>query len=124
MRKPSLLILSMLIFIVSSCAKNEVISNHPFLLQKDKNIAILFSDEHSIYQEGNYYDALLEMKKKHPESFNSINIIHTTDRDLIRHYDVDDFPTLLVLHNQDIVVRIEGLLETSDICILLENAIN
>ena len=124
MRKKSrlLLILSILIFAISSCEKKEVF-NHPILSQNDKNLAILFSDENSINEEGNYYDALLEMKKQHPETFNYLSIIHSSERELIRHYDIENFPTLLILHNQDVIVRIDGLLEKNEICTRLEKAI-
>lgn len=124
MRKtPFLIVSALLFFVVPSCSKNEVLSDHPYLLKKNENITILFSDDHSIHHEGNYYDALLDVKRNYPEKIRSFNIIHSSERDLVRFYEITQYPTLLVVHNQDVAVRIEGFLQKQEISELLEQAI-
>ncbi|MCT8139092.1 hypothetical protein H1D32_16120 [Anaerobacillus sp. CMMVII] len=112
-----------LIFLISCTNNEEVITNYPFLQKKDENITLLFSDDHFISAEGNYYDALLDVKRRYPEKIRSFNIIHSSDRDLIRHYNIQEYPTLLVIHNEYITIRVEGPLKKIEILELLEKAL-
>ncbi len=112
------------LLLVTSCSQSEdVIANYPFLQKKDENITLLFSDDHYISAEGNYYDALLDVKRRHPEKIRSFNIIHSSDRELIRHYEILEYPTLLVIHNNSITIRVEGTLNKHDILNALEEAL-
>ncbi|WP_129079524.1 hypothetical protein [Anaerobacillus alkaliphilus] len=110
--------------LLSSCSQNEeVMTNYPFLQKKDENITLLFSDDLFLHAEGNYYDALLDVKRRYPEKIRSFNIIHSSDRDLVRHYEIQEYPTLLVIHNNYITIRVEGSLNKSDILEALEEAL-
>ncbi|WP_169819239.1 hypothetical protein [Anaerobacillus arseniciselenatis] len=108
---------------LSSCNNNEVLSNYPFLQKEDEHITILFSDDHYIHEEGNYYDALLDVKRRYPELIRSFNIIHSSDRDLIRYFEISEFPTLLVIHNEKITIRVEGSLQKNEILQTLEQSL-
>lgn len=112
------------LFSLTSCINNEeVIANYPFLLKKDENITLLFSDEDFIYAEGSYYDALLDVKKNSPKKIHSINIIQSSDRELVRHYEISEYPTLLVIHNENITIRAEGPLQKAEILLILEEVL-
>lgn len=112
------------LFILTSCINNEeVIADYPFLLKKDENITLLFSDEDFINAEGSYYDALLDIKKRSPKTIRSINIIHSSDRELVRHYEISEYPTLLVIHNENITIRAEGPLQKAEILLILEEVL-
>lgn len=107
--------------LLTSCTnKAEVITNYPFLNKQNENIVLLFSDDHFINEEGNYYDALLDVKKRFPEKVHSYNIIRSSDRDLVRHYKITEFPTLVVIHNDAIKLRVEGAAKTIEILKVLE----
>ncbi|OIJ09747.1 hypothetical protein BKP35_14745 [Anaerobacillus arseniciselenatis] len=112
-----------LLMFLSSCNNNEVLSNYPFLQKEDEHITILFSDDHYIHEEGNYYDALLDVKRRYPELIRSFNIIHSSDRDLIRYFEISEFPTLLVIHNEKITIRVEGSLQKNEILQTLEQSL-
>jgi hypothetical protein len=112
------------LLLITSCSNNEeVITNYPFLQKKDENITLLFSDDHFISEEGNYYDALLDVKRKYPEKIRSFNIIHSSDRDLVRHYNIQEYPTLIVIHNELITIRVEGSLKKYEILKMLEETL-
>jgi hypothetical protein len=112
------------LLLMTSCSKSEeIITNYPFLQKKDENITLLFSDEHYISAEGDYYDALLDVKKKYPEKIRSFNIIQSSDRDLVRYYQIEEYPTLLVLHNDLITIRVEGALKKYEILTMLEEGL-
>lgn len=123
-QKLTVCILSFFLFFISSCSNNEeVITNYPFLQKQNENITLLFSDDGSISAEGNYYDALLDVKRRYPEKLRSFNIIHSSDRDLVKHYEIESYPTLLVIHNDKVTIRVEGTLKTVEILKLLEEAL-
>lgn len=113
------------LFILTSCTSNqEVITNYPFLQKKDENITLLFSDDQFIYEEGNYYDALLDVKRRYPQKIRSFNIIHSSERDLVKHYEINEYPTLLVIHNEHIAIRIQGALQKAEILKILEEVLD
>ncbi len=112
-----------LLFLLTGCTNNEVIANYPFLQKEDENITLLFSDDLFIHEEGNYYDALLDVKRRYPELIRSFNIIHSSDRDLIRYYEIIEYPTLLVIHNETITIRVEGPLQKAEILQTLEQTL-
>lgn len=109
------------LFILTSCASSEdVIINYPFLQKKDENITLLFSDDQFINEEGNYYDALLDVKRRFPQKVRSFNIIHSSERDLVRHYEINEYPTLLIIHNETVTIRVAGSLQKAEILKILE----
>ncbi|WNF35612.1 hypothetical protein RJD24_14255 [Bacillaceae bacterium IKA-2] len=113
--------ITILLFILASCTNNEdVITNYPFLQKKDENITMLFSDDQFINEEGNYYDALLDVKKRYPQRVRSFNVIHSSERDLVRHYEINEYPTLLIIHNETVTIRVEGPLQKTEILKILE----
>lgn len=120
-RRLTVFFIPIFLFILTSCTSNEeVITNYPFLQKKDENITLLFSDDQFITEEGNYYDALLDLKRQYPHKIRYFNIIHSKQQDLVQHYEINEYPTLLVIHNEKIAIRVQGPLQKAEILKILE----
>jgi len=65
----------------------------------------------------------LDVKKNSPKKIRSINIIQSSDRELVRHYEISEYPTLLVIHNENITIRAEGPLQKAEILLILEEVL-
>lgn len=70
---------------------------------------LFFSNEDQIYQEESYYDALLDIKKKFPKIMEQIEVIDAKNKtEEYKHYNVKTYPALLVIKNQQVIIRLEG----------------
>jgi protein-disulfide isomerase-like protein with CxxC motif len=59
--------------------------------------------------EKDYYNALLDIQKKFPDEVNSFQIIIQKDNNkMIEDYEISTYPTLLILDDNKIKIRIEG----------------
>lgn len=77
-------------------------------LDADKIHTLVFSSKKQQDIEHFYYDALLSLRKKYPNKLNSISVIQKDDVDLVKHYQIDTFPTIIVLNGQKEMVRVTG----------------
>lgn len=105
--KRSILIIFIIPVVVLSSCKNIINSDVPtdFTLTRDKQI-LFFSDDKNIDREAIYYDALLVIKEDFPEEFENMRVIsENMDKHL---YEVDTYPSLLVVSKKEILVQIEG----------------
>ena len=105
--KRSILIIFIIPVVVLSSCKNIINSDVPtdFTLNRDKQI-VFFSDDKNIDREAIYYDALLVIKEDFPEEFENMRVIsENMDKHL---YEVDTYPSLLVVSKKEILVQIEG----------------
>ncbi|MCV9887502.1 hypothetical protein [Metabacillus halosaccharovorans] len=105
--KRSILIIFIIPVVVLSSCKNIIHSDVPtdFTLNRDKQI-VFFSDDKNIDREAIYYDALLVIKEDFPEEFENMRVIsENMDKHL---YEVDTYPSLLVVSKKEILVQIEG----------------
>ncbi|MBU7591959.1 hypothetical protein [Metabacillus halosaccharovorans] len=105
--KRSILIIFIIPVVVLSSCKNFINSDVPtdFTLNRDKQI-VFFSDDKNIDREAIYYDALLVIKEDFPEEFENMRVIsENMDKHL---YEVDTYPSLLVVSKKEILVQIEG----------------
>lgn len=77
---------------------------------KERKIeTILFSNNQYLNSERNYYNALLVIQNKYPKEINSFQIVFDNENeDIIKKYRIIKFPTLLILDNEKVLVRIEG----------------
>ncbi|QGQ47008.1 hypothetical protein [Metabacillus sediminilitoris] len=106
MNRSILIAFIILVFILSSCqngafSQGEIDKEFP----QDKQL-LFFSDDDNIDREAVYYDALLDIRKEFPEEFENMRII--TDNNNKSQYEVDIYPSLLVVKHEEIVVQIEG----------------
>jgi hypothetical protein len=77
---------------------------------------LFFSDENNLHKEAKYYDALLEIKKKFPEQVSNMKVISSTNDDqLNEQFNVSTYPTLLVIKENKVVLKIAGKAEKKDI---------
>lgn len=80
-------------------------------ITQDKQL-LFFSDVDNIDREAVYYDALLDIRKKFPEEFENMKVI--SEQSDNREYDVDIYPSLIVIEKEKIVVQIEGAVLTKE----------
>ncbi|WP_253907647.1 hypothetical protein [Bacillus sp. WMMC1349] len=77
-----------------------------------QNIRLLFfSDDDHIEREVTYYDALLELKKKHPKQVANMNILNKKGK---WKKEVNTFPCLLLIDNKKVLVKIEGKIRNKE----------
>ncbi|MGO4887950.1 small peptidoglycan-associated lipoprotein [Anaerobacillus sp. MEB173] len=111
------------LFLTSGCWANASIESASYFSMDEQVVTVLFSDELYIQDEGNYYDALLDFNNKFPNFISSIHIVLSDEKDLIRHFEISDYPTLLIIDENDVKARIEGPQSTNEILGELEEAL-
>ncbi|SES39450.1 hypothetical protein [Salipaludibacillus aurantiacus] len=103
---------------MSSCQSDNISSDYSFLEEsQDDKVpeTLLFSNNTDIQEEHNYYDALRTVQKKYPDRLNSTHIVSESDHSLVNYYGIDTFPTLLLVEDLEVKLRIEGANEFSSI---------
>jgi hypothetical protein len=85
---------------------------------------MFFSDEDNLHNESSYYDALLEIKKTYPDIVTSMKVIPSTEKVRYSSFEVNTFPTLLVIFENKIIAQIEGDLSKEEIIIPLMDALS
>ncbi|WP_227935660.1 thioredoxin [Alkalihalobacillus deserti] len=103
------------IFLLSSCFSTATSIEHPLLKHDEETITVLFSDSSKMQEEKTYYDALLELKQTYPNNIPSLLIIDAKDRDLVRYFNIEQFPTMLVLTGEQEDLRMEGIFSKDEI---------
>ncbi|MDQ0231328.1 hypothetical protein [Metabacillus malikii] len=102
------------IFILSSCENSFVTKkeqvNHSI---EDKQI-IFFSDNENIDQEAVYYDALLAIKNDYPKEFKNMKVIFEKEKKYSKLYEIDEFPSLIVIKKDLVVAKVEGTSKTKN----------
>ncbi len=118
----SFLILSSIIF-TTGCWSSEASNQNP-LGTDEASLVVLFSDESSLHKEGEFYDALLDVRNSYPDKVFPLKIVNQTDRALIRHYEIIEYPTMLVVNRDGVTLRAEGAHQKEEIVSLLKEAFN
>ncbi|MBM6618621.1 hypothetical protein [Bacillus suaedaesalsae] len=71
--------------------------------------ALFISNEENLEIEDEYYDAILEIKKMYPGEMNKVILITDQEHHYIEEQlEVSTYPTLLLLNEQKVKVKIEG----------------
>ncbi|MFC0470585.1 hypothetical protein ACFFHM_08765 [Halalkalibacter kiskunsagensis] len=102
------------ILLLNSCFSQASSIENP-IQQTEETITVLFSDSSTIQDEKTYYDALLELKQNYPSEMPSFFIIDANERDAIRYFNIDQFPTMLVLTGDKENLRMEGTFPKDEI---------
>jgi hypothetical protein len=102
------------ILLLNSCLSATSSLENP-LQQTEEPITVLFSDSSTIQDEKTYYDALLELQQNYPNDMPSFFIIDATERDAIRYFNIEQFPTMLVLTGDQENLRMEGIIPKDEI---------
>ncbi|MBD8068460.1 hypothetical protein [Bacillus sp. PS06] len=119
MKMFSMFILS--IAFLTSCQHD---SRESDIFNYDAEDYILFiSDEENLDKEGNYYDALLELKKIYPSDLLELKVVSIKEFENDSSLNISTFPTLLVIKNKTVIKQINGDPETDEIIISIENAL-
>lgn len=107
MRGVPLIILSSFLLFTTSCSKTEANSQLDFSKQEIQ--VIFFTDESQYQNEAPYYDAIIKLKKDYPEVFKNMLIFSPKKaEDYYQTFKVREFPTILILHKEQIIVRVHG----------------
>ncbi|GAE28022.1 small peptidoglycan-associated lipoprotein [Halalkalibacter wakoensis JCM 9140] len=96
------------ILLLNSCFSTASSIENPLPQHQDETITVLFSDSSTLQDEKTYYDALLELQQIYPANMPSFFIIDAGDRDVIRYFNIEKFPTMLVLTGDEEDLRMEG----------------
>ncbi|MDF0725351.1 thioredoxin domain-containing protein [Cytobacillus sp. S13-E01] len=121
MRSLSVLMFSVLL--LSSC---QMVNPSPstILTNSTEKQLMFFSDENNLQKEGNYYDALLEIKKKYPNQVTQMKVIPSSEKVRYANFEVSTYPTLLVIKENVVITQIEGELSKEEIIKPLEIALS
>ncbi|WP_458414046.1 thioredoxin domain-containing protein [Schinkia sp. CFF1] len=70
---------------------------------------LFFSDDEKIKLENNYYDVMLDLRKKFPNEMADVVLVQSTNKnEKIKKFDVSVYPTLIVIKDGEEKARIEG----------------
>ena len=123
MLKQKLLWLMLPPLLFTSACWSSNISNNPLATNHDQMMTVLFSNEQSLRDEAEYYDALLELQHAYPDESLPFQIIYSSDKEKVKFFNIEQYPTLVVLYDNDVKLRIEGFHQKEDIIRKLENTL-
>ncbi|MBM7603493.1 hypothetical protein JOC75_001463 [Metabacillus crassostreae] len=106
MKKLLLLITFIPVIVLSSCDNIFFSKSSPTEDIAEEKQLLFFSDDDNIDREAVYYEALLDIKKDYPEKIEKMQIY--SEKKDHKLYNVDTYPTLLVVDKEEVVVHIEG----------------
>ncbi|MFT4415177.1 hypothetical protein ACLM5H_15045 [Fredinandcohnia humi] len=108
--------------VLSSCSTNKPLPQT--ISESDDKQIIFFSDEDNLQNESNYYDALLELRNKYPTEIANMKIISSDESRLYAKYDIDKYPSLLIVQKSKVIKKIEGVVEVEEIIPPIEEALS
>lgn len=111
-----------LLLLTSACAGNTK-SEPPIVTSSGQMMTILFSNEQSLRDEADFYDALLELQQSFPDESVPLQIIYSNEKEKVKHFKVAQYPTLIVLEGHEVKLRMEGLHEKEEIMRMLKNTL-
>lgn len=103
------------ILILNSCQSVDSSAGNLIEIDEDETVTILFSDSSAIYNEDTYYDALLEWQQSINQNPVPFKIIDASDKDIIHYFDINQFPTMLVISGEHVLLRLEGPITKDEI---------
>ncbi|WP_413379962.1 thioredoxin family protein [Alkalihalobacillus sp. 1P02AB] len=109
--------------LLSACSTGFLTSTSPINHDADQHMTVLFSDSSNIKKEDSYYDAILELQSENPEQAQPFLIIDSDERDIVRYYDIQVFPTMIVLNGDMEQLRMEGVQSKDEIVTSLKKVL-
>lgn len=106
-----ILSLHLFIFLITGCQLGSQTTTYPadFPATDDEFLLLLVSDEEYLEQEEHYYDAMIDLKKKYPDEMRNIKIVSASSNfRLVKDFDIEQYPSLLILKEKKLQTRIEG----------------
>jgi hypothetical protein len=114
MKGKPLLILASIFLLIISCTKKEPVPS--WIDVQNKKQVVFFSDKEEYIQEISYYDAIIQLKKVHPEEMKNMKILSDSDRDDYYYlFHIDHCPALIVYYNNQVIFEIVGETTTESI---------
>lgn len=118
-------ILFITIFFNTSCLHDDTTStSQPVVEYENLPTTYLFSNLDRMEEESSYYDALLDFRRSYPDYIQTINIVSATDQELVQYFEIEVYPTLVVIFDSRVEVRIEGFKDSWEIYSLLEASLS
>ncbi|TYS70761.1 hypothetical protein FZC76_02375 [Sutcliffiella horikoshii] len=110
-------------FILSSCQENQSITHIQF--PDDSRTLVFFTDESNLQDESTYYDAIIDLKSSFPDEVANLKVVHSEDEKILyKQFNVKETPSLIVVHDNEVVTQIEGSKPKKDIVVSIEQALN
>lgn len=95
-------------FLLNACVSSASTMENPLQSQPSETLTVLFSDTSTMQKETNYYNALLELQQTYQTDTPSLIIIDATEHDIVRYFNIEQFPTIIVVTGEKENLRIEG----------------
>ncbi|MCP3741790.1 hypothetical protein [Rossellomorea sp. BNER] len=109
------------IFILSSCNSVEKITDANEIIEKE---IVFFTDENNVRNEASYYDAVIELKRRFPEELKEMKIVSKSNENENKFSKYNEtYPAIVVIDQNQVVLRIVGYTDTEDIVIPISNTI-
>ncbi len=114
MKSLSFVFVTTFLFLTASC--NPINDSDKLVLNEDIKQVIFFSDEENFKQEASYYDAIIELRKEYPGTFDNIVVIPASNaneyNDLL---EVKKFPAILIVHRDQVLANVNGSVTKDEI---------
>jgi hypothetical protein len=104
----------MTVLLLFACQRGNSDPTEVLFNDRSKQL-IFFSDEQNLHKEGNYYDALLELKKIYPDEVSNMKLISLKESERYSTFNITSYPTLIVIVEDEIVEQIDGELNVDEI---------
>ncbi|TMW73032.1 thioredoxin domain-containing protein [Alteribacter natronophilus] len=103
------------IWLCSGCDSARTSADHSLLGKENETVTVLFSDKMQAREEADYYDAILDLHRTYSDEINPVKIIEADESDLIASYEIERFPTLVIIEDNKVTKKIEGDLSSDQI---------
>lgn len=100
---------------LTGCIATSDSTSSPPFIQNDVKTTILFSEPDPVDQEKPYLDALLELQSLYPNEVPHVLVTSGEHEDVIRYFQIEQFPTLIVVQGDKVFLRLEGEYSTAQI---------
>lgn len=99
----------MSLFILTSCQAADGYTIAHYKFKGDKYKLLFFSNNEDMKQEENYYDVLIDLKRQYPKEVSNLDLTRAENTDeLIQKYNIKTFPSLILMKENKVVLRMEG----------------
>ncbi|MCM3708872.1 MULTISPECIES: small peptidoglycan-associated lipoprotein [Cytobacillus] len=121
---PLLLITALLLvlLVTSSCNHQEV--KEELKIDHSVKQLIFFTDNKKYKQEISYYDAIIELKRSYPELIKDMKVITAAEASHISNYEVENYPAMLLVYQDKVLVEIKGTVSKDKIIYPLDKAMD
>ncbi|PYZ97830.1 hypothetical protein CR205_04345 [Alteribacter lacisalsi] len=103
------------LWMCTGCQSDRTSADHSLLGEEDETVTVLFSDETQAVEEAEYYEAVVDLHRNYSDQVLPVKVVHADEDNLVSSYEVNSFPTLLIIEDNRVIKRIEGELSTEQI---------